>query len=673
MAKQTLNAIKNWFKTGLKPTQQQFWDTWDSFWHKDQVIPSSSIENLDARFDEKADVEFLAAHLTDSNAHGLENKVDKETGKGLSSNDFTDEEKTKLANLSDEDVSALTQRVGDLETQKADVENVYTKNELDIIVNGIALTPGPKGDPGIQGPKGEAGSDATVADADEIVKGKIKLAGDLSGTADAPIVHGLVGKQATLVSGTNIKTVNSISLLGSGDITLSVPVISVNSKIGAVLLDKVDMGLSNVDNTSDIDKPVSNLQAVALNSKLTGVIATDAETQITVGVIEDSKIVSRSKLFNWWAWIKTQALTLGNNLTLAVGTDTTAPLIIPSGTLTTIPQDGAIERDEGGVLWETRNGLRSTMAPPVKLIGSSIADKRTAIFSDSNSNFLGQNAGMQATEAGNSNFFGLSAGNQATEASYANFLGASAGDGATYASNSNFLGPSAGKSAINSSGSNFMGPAAGYNATTASNSNFFGQSAGMEAPSASSANFLGFYTGYKADNANNSNFFGYRAGNSATNANNANFLGQSAGFKATGAYHANFLGFNSGYEATDAAYSNLFGYKAGSTFTDNSLGSNNIIIGTNISLPNATSNAINIGGILFAEETYSDTSGNPSIQPTANGKIGIGIVNPTSTLDINGDTEISKIGCGLILKSANGTRYRIIVTDEGTLSISSAG
>jgi|GEM_PF-2331337 len=70
MAKQTLNTIKNWFKTGLKPTQQQFWDTWDSFWHKDQIIPTSSIENLDSRFDEKADAEALASHIADMDAHG---------------------------------------------------------------------------------------------------------------------------------------------------------------------------------------------------------------------------------------------------------------------------------------------------------------------------------------------------------------------------------------------------------------------------------------------------------------------------------------------------------------------------------------------------------------------------------------------------------------------------
>ncbi|MGY0034465.1 hypothetical protein [Pedobacter sp. NJ-S-72] len=69
MGKQTLNTIKNWFKTGLKPTQSQFSDTWDSFFHKDDVIPSSSIENLDLRFNQKADDDAFKGHLVDINAH----------------------------------------------------------------------------------------------------------------------------------------------------------------------------------------------------------------------------------------------------------------------------------------------------------------------------------------------------------------------------------------------------------------------------------------------------------------------------------------------------------------------------------------------------------------------------------------------------------------------------
>ena len=68
------------------------------------------------------------------------------------------------------------------------------------------------------------------------------------------------------------------------------------------------------------------------------------------------------------------------------------------------------------------------------------------------------------------------------------------------------------------------------------------------------------------------------------------------------------------------------------------IGSNNIIIGTNISLPNAATNSLNIGGVLFGTGTYSTTGGNPLTATTANGKIGIQVVTPTSTLDVSGTT-----------------------------------
>jgi Cu/Ag efflux protein CusF len=42
---------------------------------------------------------------------------------------------------------------------------------------------------------------------------------------------------------------------------------SVNDKIGEVVIDKTDVGLANVDNTSDADKPISNATQNALNTK----------------------------------------------------------------------------------------------------------------------------------------------------------------------------------------------------------------------------------------------------------------------------------------------------------------------------------------------------------------------------------------------------------------------
>ncbi|MFW0739630.1 hypothetical protein [Flavobacterium sp. T12S277] len=79
MALQTLNTIKSWFKTGLKPTQTQFWDTWDSFRHKFEKVPVKEIEGIDELLFSKADKTVLNDHLADENAHasqGLKSVLD---------------------------------------------------------------------------------------------------------------------------------------------------------------------------------------------------------------------------------------------------------------------------------------------------------------------------------------------------------------------------------------------------------------------------------------------------------------------------------------------------------------------------------------------------------------------------------------------------------------------
>ena len=60
MAKTTINIIKSWFKTGLKPTQDQFWSWQDSYWHKDEIIPQENIQNLNITLSSKADADQLA-------------------------------------------------------------------------------------------------------------------------------------------------------------------------------------------------------------------------------------------------------------------------------------------------------------------------------------------------------------------------------------------------------------------------------------------------------------------------------------------------------------------------------------------------------------------------------------------------------------------------------------
>ena len=82
-------------------------------------------------------------------------------------------------------------------------------------------------------------------------------------------------KQDTLVSGTNIKTLEGQSLLGSGNIDLT----------------KSDVGLGNVDNTSDLNKPISTATQTALNAKIGGSGTTNYVSKFTAsGSIGNSLI-----------------------------------------------------------------------------------------------------------------------------------------------------------------------------------------------------------------------------------------------------------------------------------------------------------------------------------------------------------------------------------------------
>lgn len=96
-----------------------------------------------------------------------------------------------------------------------------------------------------------------------------------NGGNQVPIDNGLP-KQDALVSGDNIKTINGVSLLGSGNIEIvtgspvdpvTSGVTSVNSRDGVVVLTASDVNLGDVDNTSDLSKPVSTLQQVAIDTK----------------------------------------------------------------------------------------------------------------------------------------------------------------------------------------------------------------------------------------------------------------------------------------------------------------------------------------------------------------------------------------------------------------------
>ena len=160
-----------------------------------------------------------------------------------------------------------------------------------------------------------------------------------------------------------------------------------------------------------------------------------------------------------------------------------------------------------------------------------------------------------------------------------------------------------------------------------------------------SSNLLGENAGRNTSNTSYSNFFGSRAGDGATNATNSNFFGQAAGVYSTNGSFSNFFGYHTGLGASNASYSNHFGYHTGynSGGNTNSIGENNIIIGTNISLPRNSTNMMNLGGVLFGTGFYFDSGSTQNFGVTSGGKIGILTTTPNSTLQVSGTLSLPYI------------------------------
>lgn len=92
-----------------------------------------------------------------------------------------------------------------------------------------------------------ASATASIPQATTTSLGSVQLAGDLGGTATAPTVPGLANKEPAITAG-------NATQYYRGDKTWQT-------------LDKSAVGLANVDNTADVDKPISTATQTALDAK----------------------------------------------------------------------------------------------------------------------------------------------------------------------------------------------------------------------------------------------------------------------------------------------------------------------------------------------------------------------------------------------------------------------
>jgi hypothetical protein len=289
------------------------------------------------------------------------------------------------------------------------------------------------------------------------------------------------------------------------------------------------------------------------------------------------------------------------------------------------------------------------------------------------SNFLGYQAGYQADNAYDSNFLGYRAGRLVKDAYNSNFIGYEAGSQQfsinTSSYNSNFIGYQVGKNTNNVYNSNFIGYNAGTSADFSPYSNFLGHQAGYGSTSASYSNFIGYSAGSNSDLSSRSIFIGYEAGSSAPTSSNSTFIGYRAGYTARNSNNSIFIGYEAGREVFNSSHSIFIGYQAGKEFDAGGVdyvGPNNIIIGTNVTLPISSQDSINIGGLIFATGSNSNVVPTTPTATPAGGKVGINIYPPLFNFHASGTISFPS------LTSSSQVNVVMIDTSSGQLFYTSS-
>lgn len=146
----------------------------------------------------------------------IANKVDKVTGKGLSTNDYTTAEKNKLATVTNGAEPNVQPNWDETDT----TSDAYIKNKP-VIPDGAVIYHN-------LGQNTDGAVDQKVTtdnlNAKEALTNKVTswstTTTDTHYPSEKLVKSSLDGKQSTLVSGTNIKTVNNNSLVGSGNVSV---------------------------------------------------------------------------------------------------------------------------------------------------------------------------------------------------------------------------------------------------------------------------------------------------------------------------------------------------------------------------------------------------------------------------------------------------------------------
>ncbi|KKS28249.1 MAG: hypothetical protein UU90_C0032G0005, partial [candidate division WWE3 bacterium GW2011_GWD2_42_11] len=251
------------------------------------------------------------------------------------------------------------------------------------------------------------------------------------------------------------------------------------------------------------------------------------------------------------------------------------------------------------------------------------------------------------------------------------FMGYLAGSSNTIAGssglNNTFIGYIAGSSNTTGYNNTAIGAESQYRGTTAYDNTSLGQAAlyyvttGSENTATGKSAVASTTTGIRNTGVGNYALYG----NSSGYYNTA--IGYEAGYNSQTGYGNTFLGYRAGRGTTWrtlSSYNVVIGYSAGYSLSYNS--DNNIIIGNEAGYSETGSNKLYIDNTSSPAETafiYGDMS---TDQLTFNANVGIGVTNPTNTIDVNGSARFRAVG------TSNVSNVPLYITNTGVLSTSSS-
>ena len=173
------------------------------------------------------------------NTHKLTNVVDPTSAQDGATKNYVD---TSIAAAG---VTTANKQV--ITLSSTDITNQYVDLSVVVIVNTVALFR-----LGVEQREGFDYSVSLTGGAGGNSRISFLVGGDLASTAGNPLVAG---------DSIEVTSLSSTGIISGGAVT------SVNGRNGAVTLTKSDVSLSNVDNTSDLNKPISTATQAALNLK----------------------------------------------------------------------------------------------------------------------------------------------------------------------------------------------------------------------------------------------------------------------------------------------------------------------------------------------------------------------------------------------------------------------